>query len=304
MHRLWLVLVNRACNCHYGDSRDRVSAFGQRWKIRSLFRIGIQTMEYLVALLFLTAMEIVLGIDNIVFITILSGRLPEHQQPSARRVGLTLAMGMRILLLLTLKWILGLEDPIFHFSDIGVPESWLSEEINDVSVRDLILAGGGLFLIWKSVHEIHLKVAGAEHDREIKKQVSYMGVLAQICVMDLIFSLDSVITAVGMVKADGYGIWVMVTAVMVAVVVMLIFAEAVSHFVEKNPTLKMLAVSFLLLIGVMLVAEGIGTGINKGYIYFAMAFALGVEILNLRVRTISRARRAAVEARPNLQSPE
>jgi predicted tellurium resistance membrane protein TerC len=261
-------------------------------------------MEYLVALVFLTAMEIVLGIDNIVFIAILTGRLPPQQQPSARRLGLTLAMGMRILLLLMLRWILGLEDPIFHLSDLGLPESWLAEEINDVSVRDLILAGGGLFLIWKSVHEIHDKVAGSGHEQETAKKVSYMGVLAQICAMDIIFSLDSVITAVGMVKADGYGIWVMIIAVMLAVVVMLVFAEAISRFVEKNPTLKMLAVSFLLLIGVMLVAEGIGTGINKGYIYFAMTFALVVEMLNLRVRTVSRTRRAADEASPNLQSPE
>ena len=250
-------------------------------------------MEYLIALLFLTAMEIVLGIDNIVFIAILTGRLPTNQQASARRIGLGLAMGMRILLLLTLSWILGMSDPIFHLSDLGIPESWFSEameEVNDVSVRDLILLGGGLFLIWKSVHEIHARVAGVEHHDEAKRQVSYRGVLFQIAVMDMIFSLDSVITAVGMVKADGYGIWVMIIAVMLAVAVMLIFAEAVSHFVEKNPTLKMLAISFLLLIGVMLVAEGIGTGINKGYIYFAMTFALGVEVLNLRVKHMTRVR--------------
>ncbi|MFV1968462.1 MAG: TerC family protein [Pirellulaceae bacterium] len=244
-------------------------------------------MEYLVALLFLTAMEIVLGIDNIVFIAILTGRLPKHLQPRARRIGMTLAMGMRILLLLTLNWILGMGDAIFHLTDIGVPEAWLAEEVNAVSVRDLILSGGGLFLIWKSVHEIHERVAGLEDPYAAQSRVSYKSVLIQITLMDVIFSLDSVITAVGMVKADGYGIWVMIISVMLAVAVMLVFAEAVSRFVENNPTLKMLAISFLLLIGVMLVAEGIGTGINKGYIYFAMTFALGVEVLNLRVRHVS-----------------
>lgn len=240
-------------------------------------------MEYLIALVALTAMEIVLGIDNIVFIAIVTGRLEESQQPPARRIGLGLAMIMRILLLLTLSWLMGLTEPLIHLDQI-LPLRGVSEEILNVSAKDLILFAGGLFLIWKSVHEIHMKVAGAEeHHREIR-QVTFTGVVIQIGIMDIIFSLDSVITAIGMVKADKLGLAVMITAIILAVTVMLIFAEAVSRFVEKNPTLKMLALSFLLLIGVMLVAEGIGTHIDKGYIYFAMAFALGVEVLNLRIR--------------------
>jgi len=274
------VLAKSWRSWHYGTSQFDTNAV--------VPEIGDETMEYLIALVFLTAMEIVLGIDNIVFIAILTGRLREQQQPSARRIGLTLAMVMRIMLLMLLGWILGMEESIFHLSDLSIPESWISEEVNAVSIRDLIMLGGGIFLIWKSVHEIHERVIGIDHEQKVKRQVSYTGVLVQIALMDMIFSLDSVITAVGMVKADGYGIGVMVFAVVLAVVVMLIFAEAVSHFVERNPTLKMLAISFLLLIGVMLVAEGIGTSINKGYIYFSMTFALGVEVLNLRVRQLRR----------------
>ena len=241
-------------------------------------------MEYLIALIALTAMEIVLGIDNIVFIAILTGRLPAAQQPSARRLGLFMAMLMRILLLLTLSWILGLTKPLMLLSDVGIPREWLTEAMNEVSAKDVILLLGGLFLIWKSVHEIHVKVAGVDHERHVKEHVSFGGAIVQIALMDIIFSLDSVITAVGMVRADRKGIVVMVSAVILAVVVMMVFAGSVSRFVEKNPTLKMLALSFLLLIGVMLVAEGIGTHFDKGYIYFAMAFALGVEVLNLRTR--------------------
>lgn len=241
-------------------------------------------MEYLVALVALTAMEIVLGIDNIVFIAILTGRLPAQQQPAARRCGLSLAMLMRIALLLTITWVLGLTKPIFHLSSLPLPAEWLNDDINQVSVKDLILLAGGLFLLWKSVHEIHSRVAGPEEENSARTRSTFAGVILQIVMMDIIFSLDSVITAVGMVRADGYGIWVMIGAVMIAVGVMLIFSETVSRFVEEHPTLKMLALSFLLLIGVMLVAEGIGTHFNKGYIYFAMAFALLVEALNLRVR--------------------
>jgi predicted tellurium resistance membrane protein TerC len=243
-------------------------------------------MEYVVALIALSAMEIVLGIDNIVFIAILTGRLPAAQQPLARRLGLSLAMAMRILLLLVLSHILTLdEEPLFHLSSI-LPESWLTGEIDEVTVKDLILLAGGLFLIWKSVHEIHEKVGGGAHEDRVQVEASFAAVIFQIGLMDIIFSLDSVITAVGMVRVDerGIGLMVMITAIVLAVIVMLVFAEAVSKFVEKNPTIKMLALSFLLLIGVMLVAEGIGTHFDKGYIYFAMAFALLVEILNLRVR--------------------
>ncbi|MEX1095127.1 MAG: TerC family protein [Planctomycetales bacterium] len=242
--------------------------------------------EALIALVALTTMEIVLGIDNVVFIAVLSGRLPPHQQAQARRLGLGLAMVMRIALLLALTWIMSLEAPLFTLDGLGITgllsrmEPDALEQVNEVSVRDLILLGGGLFLIAKSVHEIHVKLEGADH-AEAKEAASLGGVLAQVIVLDVVFSLDSVITAVGMAK----DLWVMITAIVLAVVVMLVFAGAVGRFVEKHPTVKMLALSFLILIGVMLVAEGIGTHINKGYIYFAMAFALIVEFLNMKVRT-------------------
>jgi predicted tellurium resistance membrane protein TerC len=190
-----------------------------------------------------------------------------------------------VLLLLTLTWIMGLTEPIFSLHKLGIPETWLKgvhlEEVNEISVRDLILVSGGLFLIWKSVSEIHEKVEGHEKVRKTHKSAGFVGVLIQIALLDIIFSLDSVITAVGMAQE----IWVMVTAVILAIGVMLVFAEYVSAFVERHPTVKMLALSFLILIGVMLVAESIGTPINKGYIYFAMAFSLVVEFLNMRIRT-------------------
>ena len=235
-------------------------------------------MEAMIALVALTAMEIVLGIDNIVFIALLSSRLPAEQQAKARRLGLLVALVSRVLLLLTLSWILSLEKPLFEWTALGIPESWLPEEMNGVSVRDLILLVGGLFLVFKSVHEIHAKIEGSEHEHSAGGTATFRSVIAQIAVIDIVFSLDSVITAVGMAKE----IWVMILAVVLAVGVMIIFAEKVSHFVEKHPTLKMLALSFLILIGVMLIAEGVGTHFNKGYIYFAMAFALGVEVLNIR----------------------
>jgi len=257
-------------------------------------------VEQIVALLALTAMEIVLGIDNIVFIAILTGRLPEKDQPNARRIGLGLALGVRLLLLFTLTWIMGAVEPIFHLTDLGIPletlisDHELLEHVNGVSWRDIIMLVGGMFLIGKSTVEIHERVAEHDESKDEKKGYpTFMSVLIQIALLDIVFSLDSVITAVGMVEVEtgsgiwamfAGGLWVMVTAVIVAVIVMLIFAETVSRFVEKNPTIKMLALSFLILIGVMLVAEGIGTEINKGYIYFAMAFALIVEVLNLRMR--------------------
>ena len=236
----------------------------------------------LIALVALTAMEIVLGIDNIVFISVVSSRLPLEQQKSARQIGLLAAMGTRILLLLTLTWIMKLTTPIFHVSDLGVAADWLREhtEIDHFSWRDLIMLAGGLFLIRSSVMEIHHKMEG-EHDEEAKAgQTSFRNAIIQIAILDIIFSLDSVITAVGMAQS----IWVMILAVMLAVGVMMIFAGTVSAFVERHPTVKMLALSFLLMIGVMLVAEGLGTHIEKGYIYFAMAFSLFVEVLNLRAK--------------------
>jgi predicted tellurium resistance membrane protein TerC len=243
-------------------------------------------IEYLldnaIALIALTLMEIVLGIDNIVFISVISSRLPDDQQPQARRIGLLAAMGTRILLLLTITWVMGLTKPLFHLSETGFFGGWLHDHphINHVSVRDLILLAGGLFLIRSSVVEIHDKIEG-EHELESSRPVSgFWNVIIQIAILDIIFSLDSVITAVGMAEA----IWVMIAAIVAAVGVMMVFASTVSRFVEKYPTVKMLALSFLLLIGVMLVAEGIGTHIEKGYIYFAMAFALLVEVLNLRAK--------------------
>lgn len=250
-------------------------------------------VEYLVALVALTAMEIVLGIDNIVFIAILCGRLPEHQRATARRLGLGLALGARILLLLTLSWILKLTEPIFLLEHLSLPESWLNEEVNEISIKDLILLGGGLFLLWKSTFEIHHKLEDKDGSHESNRPVSMGSVLLQIAVLDIVFSLDSVITAVGMVKGSPTGLAVMVTAIVLAVLVMLVFAGRVSDFVERHPTLKMLALSFLLLIGVMLVAEGVGTHFDKRYVYFAMAFSLFVEMLNLRMKVVKTRRQAA-----------
>jgi predicted tellurium resistance membrane protein TerC len=246
-------------------------------------------MEWLlndaIALVALTAMEIVLGIDNIVFISVVSSRLPLAQQPRARQIGLLAAMGTRILLLLTLAWVMRLTTPIVHVSDLGLAAEWLREhtDINAISWRDLILLLGGLFLIRSSVLEIHHKIEGQHDDHAAPRIVTFRSVIFQIAVLDIIFSLDSVITAIGMAES----IWVMVTAVIMAVLVMMVFAGTISAFVERHPTVKMLALAFLLMIGVMLVAEGLGTHIEKGYIYFAMAFSLLVEILNLRAKAKS-----------------
>lgn len=249
-------------------------------------------LHNIVALIALTAMEIVLGIDNIVFISVVSSRLPLAEQATARKIGLLAAMGTRLLLLLTITWVMRLTTPIFPpLSNAGFFVEYLQHhtEINNISVRDLILLVGGLFLIRSSVIEIHNKIEGSHEDHAKGKVAGFWNVIVQIAILDIIFSLDSVITAVGMAES----IWVMISAVIVAVGVMMIFAGTVSHFVEKHPTVKMLALSFLLLIGVMLVAEGIGTHIEKGYIYFAMAFALLVEFLNLRAHAKAERRRAA-----------
>jgi predicted tellurium resistance membrane protein TerC len=241
-------------------------------------------------------MEIVLGIDNIVFIAVLVGRLPESQRAKARQLGLILALVTRILLLLTITWIVRLVDPVFHLTALGFPADWLTDdinsaswkEINGVSWKDIILAGGGLFLIWKSVHEIHKKLEGTEEDHLAAAHAGFITVLIEIALFDILFSLDSVITAVGMVKPTTTGLMVMISAVVLAMIVMLVFAGKVSEFIERHPTLKMLALSFLILIGVMLVAEGVGTHFDRKYIYFAMAFSLVVELLNLRMRAKSR----------------
>ena len=216
----------------------------------------------------LTALEIVLGIDNVIFISILAGRLPEEQRAKARNVGLGAAMIMRILLLLSISWVIQLTDPLFEV---------FGEEI---SGRDLILLLGGLFLLAKATHEMHNRLEGEEGHGTAKAVASFGAVIAQIMLLDIVFSLDSVITAVGM--ADELGI--MISAVVIAVGVMLAFAGPISNFVERHPTVKILALSFLLLIGVTLIAEGFDLHIPKGYIYFAMAFSLFVEMINLRVR--------------------
>jgi predicted tellurium resistance membrane protein TerC len=221
----------------------------------------------------LTALEIVLGIDNIVFISILSSKLPKDVQRFARRTGLGLAMGMRILLLLSLSFLIGLSQPLFTLPFFGLA----------LSGRDLVLLLGGLFLIAKSTWEIHDKLEGAEGHAGARVAPSLASVLVQIALLDVVFSLDSVITAVGMVNH----IPVMIAAIVIAVGVMMVFSEPISHFVQEHPTIKMLALSFLLLIGVVLVAEGLHQHISKGYIYFAMAFSLGVEMLNLRLRRAS-----------------
>jgi predicted tellurium resistance membrane protein TerC len=224
--------------------------------------------NYLIAFLTLTVLEIVLGIDNIVFISIVSGKLPESVQPKARLVGLALAMVMRILLLLSLVWIMRLTAPLFEI---------LSQEI---SGRDLILIVGGLFLIGKSTFEIHDKLEGEEGRKSAKVYPSFSSVIIQIILLDIVFSLDSVITAVGMVDK----IAVMISAVVIAVIFMMIFSTAISNFVHKHPTIKILALSFLILIGLSLVIEGFDQHISKGYIYFAMAFSVFVEMLNIKVR--------------------
>lgn len=239
-------------------------------------------MEALIGLVALTLMEIVLGIDNIVFIVILTGRLPVSQQKSARRLGLLAAMGMRVLLLLVLSAILGLTKDVFELTSLGIPAAWLgdSQEVIGISVRDLILLVGGLFLIGKSVFEIHERFDDHHSEQKVSSHPSFASVIIQIMILDIVFSLDSVITAVGMARQ----VWVMIVAVILAVMVMMVFSEKISAFIEHNPTLKMLALSFLILIGVVLVAEGSGVHMNKGYIYFAMAFSLAVEFLNIRVR--------------------
>ena len=272
--------------------------------------------EHLVPLLALTAMEIVLGIDNIVFISILTSKLPGKQQKSGRNIGLALALGTRLLLLFALAFVMSPDSEvfsksIFKLSDLGIPVEAISHgfeslgeakahgakdggvhddgsvdgqhaiEVDEISLRDLVLLLGGAFLIGKSVHEIHHKLdddheKGHAHD----KPVTFQGVLMQIALLDVVFSLDSVITAVGIVSE----LWVIVVAMVVSMLVMLAAAGSISSFIDKHPTLKILALSFLILIGIMLVAEGFAAHFNKGYIYFAMAFSLIVEMINIRIR--------------------
>ncbi len=216
----------------------------------------------------LTVLELVLGIDNVIFISILSGKLPAEQQSKARYIGLALALLMRVILLFSLSWVIGLTAPLF--SAFG----------RDISGKDLVLLIGGLFLIGKATHEIHGSLEGEEGHASKKTYASFAGVIIQIMLLDIVFSLDSVITAIGMVEQ----IEIMIAAVVISIIVMMAFAGSIGAFVQRHPTIKMLALSFLLLIGVMLVAEGFHQKIPKGYIYFAMAFSVVVELLNMKLR--------------------
>jgi len=229
---------------------------------------ALLTSDNLIALVTLTALEVVLGVDNVIFISILAGKLPAQDQARARRVGLMAAMVMRILLLFSLAWIVRLTEPLFSVLGRGI------------SGRDLILLGGGLFLLAKATMEIHEKLEGVEGERSARVAPSFGAVIVQIMLLDIVFSLDSVITAVGMAES----ITVMVIAVVLAVGIMMLSSGAVSEFVQRHPTVKVLALSFLMLIGMSLVGEGLGHHIPKGYVYFAMGFSVFVEMINLRVR--------------------
>jgi predicted tellurium resistance membrane protein TerC len=223
--------------------------------------------ELIVALVTLTVLEVVLGVDNIIFISILSAKLPKAVQKRARRIGLLGAMITRILLLLSLSWIANLTEPFVVLFGRGI------------SGRDIILIGGGLFLLAKATYEIHDKLEGGEH-ASTRQAASFASVITQVMILDIVFSLDSVITAVGMANV----LWVMVTAIVLAVLLMLVATEPISAFVEVHPTIKILALSFLLLIGISLIADGFGQHIDKRYIYFAMAFSVFVEMINIRIR--------------------
>ena len=246
--------------------------------------------EIWVSLLTLTVLEIVLGIDNIVFISILSGKLPAEQQQKARQLGLALALVMRVALLFSIKWVMSLTGTLINLADWLNLEGQTAETFLNLSGRDLILLVGGLFLIYKSTTEIHHKIEGGEEAHEMTgKAVTFGNVIFQILVLDIVFSLDSVITAVGMVDQ----IYVMIAAVVIAVIIMMASASAISNFVNQHPTVKMLALAFLLLIGVSLTAEAFNQHIPKGYIYFAMAFSVLVEFLNLRAQRKKKAAKAA-----------
>jgi predicted tellurium resistance membrane protein TerC len=225
-----------------------------------------------IAFLTLTVLELVLGIDNVIFISILSGKLPPEQQARARYIGLMMALVMRVLLLLSLSWIIGLTAPLFTVFG------------QSVSGRDLVLLIGGLFLIAKSTHEIHGSLEGEEGHAAKKVFASFTSVIIQITLLDIVFSLDSVITAVGMVN----NLWIMIAAVVISIIAMMLFAGPIGEFVQRHPTVKMLALAFLLLIGVTLIAEGFHQHIPKGYIYFAMAFSVLVEVLNMKLRKKSK----------------
>ncbi len=236
-------------------------------------------VSVIIGLITLTLMEVVLGVDNVIFLAILTGKLPEEQRPRARWIGLGAALGTRLLLLMTLSFLLGLTKPVFTLPAMPFFESL---EARGISWRDMLLLAGGLFLIGKSTFEMHEKLEHAKtaDDQKPAGRSSFLKVIVMIAIVDIVFSLDSVITAVGMVD----DVFVMVTAMVIAMLVMLAFAGPISRFVDNRPTVKILALSFLILIGVLLVAEGLGQHLDKGYIYFAMAFAVGVELVNIQLR--------------------
>jgi predicted tellurium resistance membrane protein TerC len=241
--------------------------------------------QAVIALITLTLLEIVLGIDNIIFISVLSDKLPVEQQNKARLTGLSLAMILRILLLLCISWIMTLTTPI---PVVGGRFVWVTGDDRALNWKDFILFAGGIFLIYKATTEIHDKLEGKEHETQIGPRISFMSAIAQILILDIVFSLDSVITAVGMVQTSPehrwIGLTIMIIAIVVAVGVMLFASKPISDFVNKHPTVKMLAFAFLILVGVVLLADASHRHIPKGYVYFAMAFSIGVEMLNLRLR--------------------
>lgn len=247
---------------------------------------GLFTTEGIVSLLTLTFLEIVLGIDNIVFISITAGRLPQQDQAKARNLGILLALVVRIALLLGVSWIIGLKDPFLSFGDFAL------------SLRDVILIVGGLFLLGKSTSEIHAKLEGEEAGMREVKALTLRSAILQIILLDLVFSLDSILTAVGLVE----NILIIVIAIVISLVVMLVFARRISEFIHKHPAMKLLAISFLMMIGLVLVVEGLHVHVPKGYIYFAMAFALGIEILNMKVRKKAKAVELREPVQPEIRS--
>ncbi len=232
------------------------------------------TTEIFISLITLTFLEIVLGVDNIIFVSIVAQQVEHSQQAKARNYGLLLAMGFRLLLLLGVGFILSLEEPLFQLPDFGIFDLPIQ-----ISFKDIILIGGGVFLLYKSTLEIHSKLEGEEEEIKSKKKMSLAQVILQICVVNIVFSFDSILTAIGMTKI----IWVMMVAVVLSIGVMMVFSAAISKFINTHPTMQMLALSFLILIGVMLIAEGFHQHVSKGYLYFSIAFSLGVELLNMRL---------------------
>ncbi len=240
------------------------------------------------SLVTLTFLEIVLGVDNIIFISIVAGKLPRHQQQRARTLGLSLALFFRVALLLGITWIITLTEPLFTLGFLEVEGKPM-----DISIKDLILIAGGIFLLFKSTTEIHHKLEGEDEDLKVSQKNAIAAVIVQIVLVDMVFSFDSILTAIGLSNE----IFIMIVAVVLSIFVMMRYAGQISHFINTHPTMQMLALSFLILIGVMLVAEGFHQHVSKGYIYFAIAFSLGVELLNMRLRRRDQKKKQAVQLR-------